>query len=1016
MTVPNIAGVKRISDSAYPKKTKGYMPVDDASTGQGHFLIEDIFTAIAPEFKPAVACVAGKCYWNPDDGYVYRCIVAHTGTWNPDHFTRVPLSEVVTMAANLLGTASTDADMDSSHALTLVTNDGTQTKLPANLVAKANEQAALTTYAQNVAHSIAPEFDPTRDYVVDESCTYGGKAYIFTSDHPAGAWNPAHATISGQNALLRLTAQNARSGITERTGNLVKLAVKSSTTSHDITCKVGEYNNIVFYGTTNASTTDFNIYLEADVVLEAGSYNLSIQGSFVRTGSVVAYPYDDNNNLIAIGTFNGAGFTTFSVDSNVSLHRIMFRMFSPEDTPASFNINGRLQMSKGLEPKKFEGYENAIDDNARNSFSKLDSVVDKHFKTLASGIVAKDYVTPINITPTTALDGDGSFVPNSSYELIKYKVTEGQLVYIKADAGMYAAFQFSTSSNVSKAELVGNPVIGPVDDAFVVPSTATYLIVCRKTTDTTNGLYTKVISDGVKNYINKLVDAKAVAISTSPGYINGDGSIAPAGTNTKELVTDFIDVSDNKLYSFVYKLYTGAPWLGYCFYDENQQKVGSRIILSDFPLIDSYSTGIASVRRPDGAKYLRVSFRTYDSYYFEMAKEYDIGYIEIARDKIDMDQNVERKKVNEFFKCLFAKTHYYSHLFIDTINYSQGWPFPCQSLECVNAEKRLGFRVVEGNVHKTCTPGKYIVMHGTSGIYIGQQLYDPNNTDISGLVISETPFDTLRTYKYRNPYQNGRTTVVSLEEYLSECKKNNLVPLLYYADSTALSIAQSYFGDNFILYCDVGVSERPAGFNGLCMVYKTITSVSSAKSVVSAFGSNVLVMPANSLSDAMAKDIIDTLHGLGAMYGHIGVYSSEASIQKYLSFGCDVVASGWNVPFDESGNLDDFFCYEEFDEVTTDGTIANNAITLTNGQTVSFTSAKSCFLGKEQLTIRFSGSISLTMGRKIQSETLTSDGVGEMKISSYVASQNILSNVPAFSLTALGDVTIYSIGFKASRC
>lgn len=818
-----------------------------------------------------------------------------------------------------------------------------------------------------------------------------------------------------KDTLLELTAQNAHAGITERTDNLVKLAVKSSTTSHDITCSVGDRNNIVFYGTANESVTDFNIYLETDVVLEAGSYNLSIQGSFIRTGSIIAYLYDGSNNFIAFGTFNDAGFIAFSVDSDVSLHNIMFRL---RDTSASFNINGSLQLSKGLEPKKFDGYENAIDDNARNSFSKLNSVVDRHFKTLVAGIIAKDYVTPVGTTINTALAGDGSFVSNSSYELIKYKVTEGQLVYIKADAGMYAAFQFSTSSIVSKANLVGNPVIGPFDDGIVVPLMATYLIVCRKTTDTANGLYTQVISEGVKNYIGKLVDAEAVAISTSPGYIDGDGSIATAGVTTKEIVTDFIDVSDNKLYSFVYKLYTGTPWLGYCFYDENKQKVGSRITLSDFPVIDSYSTGIASVRRPDDAKYLRVSFRTYDSYSFEMAKEYDIGYIGIARDKIDGYQNSERKKINEFFKQIFTKTHFYSHLFIDTIGYPSGWPFPCQSLECVNAEKRLGFSVVEGNIAVTGTPGKYVVMHGTTiNGYIGQLLYDPNGTDISQKVIAETPFDTLRTYKYRNPYPNGRTTIVSLEEYCAECKKNNIIPLVSYVDATAMAIVQSYFGDSFILYCDNRTSKRPEGFNGLCMVYKNILSTSAAMSQIAAYGSNTLLMPAYTPADeSVLKQMIDTVHNLGAMFGFVGCYSDESTIQKYLSLGTDVIASGWSVPFDETGNLDDFFCYEEFNEITTNGSVADNSITLTNGQFVSFTSSKSCFLGKEQLTIRFAGTISLTLGRMIQNVSLTSDGVGEMKISSYVASQNGLSNVPAFSLTASGDVTIYSIGFKSSRC
>ena len=157
-----------------------------------------ILNNFATKFVPNVLTVEGKCYWH--DGELYVCDTAYTGDWVPGNFTATSIDALfariadVTTKANLLGTASTAADMDSTHAFTLVKNDGTQTKLPANLVAKASEQAALTTYAQNVANSIAPNFDPTRTsgnmYVAGRDIvTYtDGFLYIFKNDH-YGAWN-----------------------------------------------------------------------------------------------------------------------------------------------------------------------------------------------------------------------------------------------------------------------------------------------------------------------------------------------------------------------------------------------------------------------------------------------------------------------------------------------------------------------------------------------------------------------------------------------------------------------------------------------------------------------------------------------------------------------------------------------------------------------------------------------------------------------------------------------------------
>ena len=81
--------------------------------------------------------------------------------------------EVIKDSAN--NTAATESDLVAGSKLPIMTANGPKS-LPGNTIAKASEQAALTTYAQIVSHSIAPEFDPTRTsdnpYKAGEIVTY----------------------------------------------------------------------------------------------------------------------------------------------------------------------------------------------------------------------------------------------------------------------------------------------------------------------------------------------------------------------------------------------------------------------------------------------------------------------------------------------------------------------------------------------------------------------------------------------------------------------------------------------------------------------------------------------------------------------------------------------------------------------------------------------------------------------------------------------------------------------------
>ncbi len=111
--------------------------------------------------------------------------------------------EVIKDSAN--NTAATEADLVAGSKLPIMTANGPKS-LPGNTIARATEQAALTTYAQNVAHSIAPEFDPTRDsehaYPAGYSVTYiDGKTYTFTAPH-YGAWTGTDVDVIAMSKLI----------------------------------------------------------------------------------------------------------------------------------------------------------------------------------------------------------------------------------------------------------------------------------------------------------------------------------------------------------------------------------------------------------------------------------------------------------------------------------------------------------------------------------------------------------------------------------------------------------------------------------------------------------------------------------------------------------------------------------------------------------------------------------------------------------------------------------------------
>lgn len=366
----------------------------------------------------------------------------------------------------------------------------------------------------------------------------------------------------------------------------------------------------------------------------------------------------------------------------------------------------------------------------------------------------------------------------------------------------------------------------------------------------------------------------------------------------------------------------------------------------------------------------------------------------------------------KYTKTLYPSYEYKkcSHLLIDKTSGSNVI-IPSQSIFDVSMCARLGFKVVEGNIHATATPGKYIVMHGDGG-KIGGQLVDPLGTDISNVVISSTSFSTLRSYVYRSQYDKYKIPVSSLEEWLYACKNNGLIPLLNYIDDTELKIIKGIVGENFIMD-KIGTFTRTK-FSGLGHVFSATYTKAQAIAWCTTIKPPLTIFAADytGYTDEQLKDLINTIHSYGCMIGIVGAYSNEIQVQRCMQLGFDADATGYAVNQFNNGNLANLSNDLTYADFSHNGTVTDGLLTLTTGQTLGLQNALSSqFLAKVQLRIVFNGTLNITLGGYINSTQLTSDGTKECIISTY-----ILNGTPTLTLTAVANTDIISIDYKASKC
>lgn len=295
----------------------------------------NIVNDITAPFDPDVPYVVGKTYYD-ENGKLYECVTAHSGAWNPDHFEETSVE---------------------------------------NVFAKARELAALTTYAQNVAQSIAPEYNGTTGAVSGKLYMHEGSLYL-CKENTSGDWvGTKFMQVNADEVFARLKNFLEVSTILFEVFPAVEITETDS----------GYYNNSGSHVVSPAySCSKYEV---------SGSTDYAVYASMF--GQMAVCEFDSSDNFIISHKKNPGGSTHYESISFRTSPNTAYIWVSTD--PAFIAAPKVVQdISKTL------AYSDFVDLSSSNSAFRISD------------------------TPLDTADGfykaDGTFTANSDYKAIKIKV------------------------------------------------------------------------------------------------------------------------------------------------------------------------------------------------------------------------------------------------------------------------------------------------------------------------------------------------------------------------------------------------------------------------------------------------------------------------------------------------------------------------------------------------------------------------------------------------------------------
>lgn len=501
-------------------------------------------------------------------------------------------------------------------------------------------------------------------------------------------------------------------------------------------------------------------------------------------------------------------------------------------------------------------------------------------------------------------------------------------------------------------------------------------------------------SDVLEDLTSTMEECLIESYTETAGYYGDNGTVSPATGTNYEVYTSKIYDADEITFNHTLQN-SSAMWVAVSKWFNDGSY--SRTII-----VNRTATSVSeTIQVEPNVDCVAISYRSYG-----VSAEIK-AFIKVDYILNDVKKSAKVIPATRFWYDRFNP--YFAHMFLETLTYDTGYP-PAESLFDIDVCKKLGFKMIEANTWKT-NDDKYVVLHGVSGGYFGTQFHHVDGvTDISNTLINSVTLSWIKTnVRYNSLRPKYRVAPPSLEEFLYECKKQSMIPVLECKEEAICEIANNIIGvDNYIAY-----NGERAWTNAPIMVYSAYTTKEQIVNICESYGVPFMYSMGNptAFTDLQLKDIVDELHSLGYWIGYAGTYSGEVQNQRLLSLGFDFSASGWNTPEIDVGDICNLYGFINFNDFNTNGTVDENGyLVLDNGETVTpIVNNNASYYSSASLHIRFNGSITLQFGNRI-GDTFTSDGTQELWFSTF-----LINTTPSFTITATTETEIASIVFKAKN-
>ena len=124
---------------------------------------------------------------------------------------------------------------------------------------------------------------------------------------------------------------------------------------------------------------------------------------------------------------------------------------------------------------------------------------------------------------------------------------------------------------------------------------------------------------------------------------------------------------------------------------------------------------------------------------------------------------------------------------------------PENSVAAVAMAKKMGYEGIECDVHYT-KDKRMVILHDATLNRTARRASDYSKLD-KPIRLADLTFEELRRdYVLESADSTLRTPIPTLEELLSECKRQGIVPMLHSALMESYHVAQEMFGDNWICF------------------------------------------------------------------------------------------------------------------------------------------------------------------------------------------------------------------------